>query len=148
MAFTTKLGSFLRQSITKHASASSSIQSLYQPGRFMSSRVFVGGLSYGVDDQTLRESFSTFGDVTDAKIINDRETGRSRGFGFVTFTSAEEANAAIEGMDGKDLHGRAIRVNLAQERNFGGGGGGGYGSGGFGGGGRFGAGDSSAGGGF
>uniref|UniRef100_A0A0D6QW03 RRM domain-containing protein n=1 Tax=Araucaria cunninghamii TaxID=56994 RepID=A0A0D6QW03_ARACU len=146
MALTTKLGSLLRQSITKHAFASASVPSLYQAGRFMSSRVFVGGLSYGVDDQTLRESFSTFGDVTDAKIINDRETGRSRGFGFVTFTSAEEANAAIEGMDGKDLHGRAIRVNLAQERNFGGGGG--YGSGGFGGGGRFGAGDSSAGGGF
>lgn len=108
---------------------------IYSAFRCMSSKVFVGGLSYGVDDQTLRESFATFGDVMEAKIINDRETGRSRGFGFVTFASPDEANAAVEAMDGKDLQGRSIRVNIAQERTFGGGGFGGGGGGGYSGGG-------------
>ena len=60
---------------------------IYNGFRCMSSKIFVGGLSYGVDDQTLRESFATFGDVMEARIINDREAGRSRGFGFVTFAS-------------------------------------------------------------
>jgi len=138
MAFATKLGSLLKQSITKHVSSRPQIYmpAVYNAFRCMSSKVFVGGLSYGVDDQTLRESFATFGDVMEAKIINDRETGRSRGFGFVTFASPEEANAAVEAMDGKDLQGRSIRVNIAQERTFGGGGGGfGGGGGGYGGGG-------------
>ncbi|KAH9322189.1 hypothetical protein KI387_016828, partial [Taxus chinensis] len=76
-------------------------------------------LSYGVDDHTLKDSFSSFGDVIDARIINDRETGRPRGFGFVSFSCPEDATAAIEAMDGKELHGRTIRVNLAQERTFG-----------------------------
>ena len=71
---------------------------IYNGFRCMSSKIFVGGLSYGVDDQTLRESFATFGDVMEARIINDRETGRSRGFGFVTFASEAEANAAVQAM--------------------------------------------------
>ncbi|THU71605.1 hypothetical protein C4D60_Mb04t03220 [Musa balbisiana] len=59
------------------------------------------GLSYGTDDQSLRETFTNYGEVVEARVIIDRETGRSRGFGFVTFTSNEEASAAISGMDGK-----------------------------------------------
>nr|ABK25812.1 unknown [Picea sitchensis] len=96
MAFAAKLGSLLKQSVTKHVSSRPSVYmpAIYSAFRCMSSKVFVGGLSYGVDDQTLRESFATFGDVMEAKIINDRETGRSRGFGFVTFASPDEANAA------------------------------------------------------
>lgn len=84
-----------------------------------------------MDDQSLRESFTEYGEVIEARIIHDRETGRSRGFGFISFTSNEEAAAAITGMDGKDLHGRLVHVNYATERTggfrSGGGGGGGYG---------------------
>lgn len=92
----------------------------------MSSKVFVGGILYGVGDQTLSESFATFGNVMEAKNINDRETRRSRGFGFVTFASLEEANVTVEAMDGKDLQVHSIHVNIAQERAFGGGGGRGF----------------------
>ena len=106
----------------------------------MSKKLFVGGLSWGTDDDGLKNAFAAFGEVTDCKVITDRETGRSRGFGFVTFDSAENADAAIAALDGQDLDGRAIRVNEAQQReNRGGGrgrgGGGGGGGGGYGGGG-------------
>ncbi len=90
----------------------------------MSRRIFVGNLSYGTSDQGLRETFGAFGTVTDAKVITDRETGRSRGFGFVQFAADSEAQAAIEGMNGNDLDGRQIAVNIAEERRPGGGGGG------------------------
>jgi cold-inducible RNA-binding protein len=97
----------------------------------MSNKLFVGGLSWGTDDDALRDAFAEFGDVVDAKVITDRETGRSRGFGFVTFASAAEAKAAISSMDGTTLDGRTINVNEAQDRrNDGGGGGGGGGRGG------------------
>ncbi|KAL5229286.1 hypothetical protein ABZP36_017551 [Zizania latifolia] len=95
------------------------------------------GLAWGTDDQSLRDAFSSFGDVTEARVITDRETGRSRGFGFVNFSSDDDAKSAIEGMDGKELQGRSIRVNFANDRpsgNQGFGGGGGYGGGGYGGG--------------
>ncbi|KAL6012010.1 hypothetical protein ACLOJK_002481 [Asimina triloba] len=135
MAFTTKLGNVLRQTIGSHIKSELS-PSMYQAIRFMSSsKLFVGGLSYGTDDQSLREAFTTYGEVVEARVIMDRETGRSRGFGFVTFTSSEEAGAAITGMDGKDLHGRMVRVNYAADRSGFRGGGGGYGGGGYGGGG-------------
>jgi RNA recognition motif-containing protein len=104
-------------------------------------RLYVGNLSFKTMESTLRAAFETDGrKVVDVKIITDRETGQSRGFGFVEFASGEEANAAIAAMDGQDLDGRALRVNLAQERSAGGGGGGGggfrpSGGGGFGGGG-------------
>ena len=106
----------------------------------MSKKLFVGGLSWGTDDDGLKNAFAAFGEVTDCKVITDRETGRSRGFGFVTFDSAENADAAIAALDGQDLDGRAIRVNEAQQREGGGGGrgrggGGGGGGGGYGGGG-------------
>lgn len=79
-------------------------------------RLFVGGLSWDTNDDSLRQAFSQFGNVTEAVIINDRETGRSRGFGFVTFETKEEAENATKGMDGADLDGRRLRVNEAQPR--------------------------------
>jgi RNA recognition motif-containing protein len=102
----------------------------------MSKKLFVGGLSWNTNDEGLRSAFSQLGEVTDAKVITDRETGRSRGFGFVTFANPEEGDAAIEQMNGATLDGRTLNVNEAQERSGGaGGGGGGGGRGGFGGGG-------------
>ena len=68
----------------------------------MSKKLFVGGLSWNTNDQGLRESFESFGEITDAKVITDRETGRSRGFGFVTFTDAAAAQSAMQQMDGTD----------------------------------------------
>ena len=69
-------------------------------------RCFVGGLAWATDDQSLQNAFSKYGDVIDSKIITDRETGRSRGFGFVTFASDEAMRQAIEAMNGQDLDGR------------------------------------------
>ncbi len=93
-------------------------------------KLFVGGLSFNTTDDGLREAFEAFGDVTEAKVITDRETGRSRGFGFVSFTDASAADAAIAGMNDKDLDGRTIRVNEAEEKQRSGGGGrGGFGGG-------------------
>ncbi len=106
----------------------------------MSNKLFVGGLSWGTDTSGLRMAFEQFGTVTDATVITDRETGRSRGFGFVTYENAADAESAISEMDGTELDGRTINVNVARERtNRGGGGGrgggrgGGYGGGGGGG---------------
>ncbi|MEM7153015.1 MAG: RNA-binding protein [Myxococcota bacterium] len=107
----------------------------------MSNKLFVGGLSWDTTDDSLRSAFEEFGPVTDAKVILDRDTGRSRGFGFVTMDSPEAAQAAMKEMDGKELDGRAIRVNEANDRGRGGGGGGrGGGGGGRGGGGGYGGG--------
>ncbi|KAJ6831885.1 putative glycine-rich RNA-binding protein 2 [Iris pallida] len=97
-------------------------------------RCFVGGLAWATDDRSLEQAFSSFGEVVESKIINDRETGRSRGFGFVTFSSEQSMKDAIEGMNGQNLDGRSITVNEAQSRGGGGGGGGGFRSGGGGGG--------------
>lgn len=99
----------------------------------MSNKLYVGGLSWGTSDEGLRTAFEGFGPIREAKVITDRDTGRSRGFGFVTFESAEDAQAAIDAMDGSELDGRQLRVNVAQDRRGGGGGGG---RGGRGGGGR------------
>ncbi|KAH6813351.1 cold [Perilla frutescens var. frutescens] len=90
-------------------------------------RCFVGGLAWATTDQSLEQAFSQFGEVIESKIINDRETGRSRGFGFVTFKDEQAMRDAIEGMNGQDLDGRNITVNEAQSRGSGGGGGGGGG---------------------
>ncbi|XP_020081228.1 glycine-rich RNA-binding protein GRP2A-like [Ananas comosus] len=86
-------------------------------------RCFVGGLAWATDSHTLEEAFRPFGEILESKIINDRETGRSRGFGFVTFANEQSMRDAIEGMNGKSLDGRSITVNEAQSR---GGYGGGY----------------------
>ncbi|KAL7601343.1 glycine-rich RNA-binding protein 2 [Lactuca sativa] len=96
-------------------------------------RCFVGGLAWATTDQSLEEAFSQYGEIIDSKIINDRETGRSRGFGFVTFKEEQALRDAIEGMNGQSLDGRNITVNEAQSRSGGGGGGGGFRSGGGGG---------------
>ena len=107
----------------------------------MGNKLYVGNLAYSVRDESLQGAFSQFGTVTSAKVMMDRETGRSKGFGFVEMGSDAEAQAAINGMNGQALEGRAIVVNEARPREerpggFGGGGGrGGYGGGGGGGGG-------------
>jgi RNA recognition motif-containing protein len=114
----------------------------------MSSRLYIGNLSYDTDKESLRNAFAADGrEVTDVHVAMDRDTGRSRGFGFVTFATPDQAKAAITAMDGANLDGRAIRVREAEERPARGGGGGGGGFGGGGGGGGYGGGGSGGGGG-
>ncbi len=94
----------------------------------MGNKLYVGNLAYSVRDDSLHQAFSQFGTVTSAKVMMDRDTGRSKGFGFVEMGSDAEAQAAINGMNGQALEGRAIVVNEArprEDRGFGGGGGGG-----------------------
>ena len=95
----------------------------------MSKKLFVGSMAWATNDQSLRTAFERFGEVTDAVVINDRETGRSRGFGFVTFADGAAADEAVREMNGSDLDGCTINVNEARERapRSGGGGGGGGG---------------------
>jgi len=104
----------------------------------MSTKLYVGNLSFGVTSDDLQEHFAQAGSVESAKVVEDRDTGRSRGFGFVEMASAEEAQTAIEQFNGQDLDGRNLVVNEARPREEGGGGGrggGGGGRGGYGGGG-------------
>jgi cold-inducible RNA-binding protein len=100
----------------------------------MGNRLFVGSLSWDTDDNGLRSAFERYGTVDDAKVMTDRETGRSRGFGFVTFSDSATAQSAMQQMNGAQLDGRTLAVSEAQERapragGFGGGGGGGGGGG-------------------
>ena len=107
----------------------------------MGNKLYVGNLAYSVRDETLQQAFGQFGAVTSAKVMMDRETGRSKGFGFVEMSSPAEAQAAMNAMNGQPLEGRAIVVNEARPREERpGGGGGGYGGGGSGGGGGYGGG--------
>ena len=108
----------------------------------MGNKLYVGNLPYSVRDGDLEQSFSQFGAVTSAKVMMERDTGRSKGFGFVEMGSDAEAQAAIEGMNGQPMGGRSLVVNEARPmeprrppRSGGFGGGGGYGGGGYGGGG-------------
>ena len=91
----------------------------------MSKKLFVGSLSWGVNDEALHNAFSAHGQIEEAVVITDRDTGRSRGFGFVTFEEDEAADKAVAALNGTELDGRTIRVDVAQakERNRGGGGG-------------------------
>ena len=108
----------------------------------MTSKIYVGNLPYSVRDEDLNQQFAAFGNVNSAKVMMDRETGRSKGFGFVEMDSAENAQAAIRSLNGHSVDGRALVVNEArprEERPGGFGGerrGGGYGGGGYGGGNR------------
>jgi cold-inducible RNA-binding protein len=108
----------------------------------MSNKIFVGNLSFDTTENDLQDAFAAHGTVTETNMMMDRETGRPRGFGFVTMSTADEAQKAIAALNGKELGGRALTVNVAkprEERAPGGGGGGGrreYGGGGGGGGGR------------
>ena len=121
----------------------------------MGNKLYVGNLPYTVRDEDLQQSFSEYGSVSSAKVMMERDTGRSKGFGFVEMGSDAEAQAAIEGMNGQSLGGRSLVVNEARPREerpggFGGGGGGsrgGYGGGGAGGGGGGGYGGGGGGGG-
>lgn len=102
----------------------------------MGRKLYVGNLTYEVSNSELEKMFEPFGTVQSAQVIMDRDTGRSKGFGFVEMGSDQEAQAAISGMHGKDKDGRQLTVNEAKPReDRGGGGGGGGGRGGFGGGG-------------
>lgn len=105
----------------------------------MSTKLFVGNLSFDITENDLQDAFAAHGTVVEANLMMDRATGRPRGFGFVTMSTPEEAQKAISAMNGKDLGGRALTVNVArprEERSGGGGGGGGGRRGGYGGGGR------------
>lgn len=113
----------------------------------MGKKLYVGNLSYGIGDSDLEQIFAAHGDVRSAQVIVDRDTGRSKGFGFVEMGSDEEAQAAISALNGREIGGRTLTVNEARPREEGGGGrgrggfgggggGGGRGRGGFGGGGR------------
>jgi RNA recognition motif-containing protein len=82
----------------------------------MGKKLFVGGLSWDTDDQGLRRAFSEFGEIVEAKVVTDRDTGRSRGFGFVTYQDDQSAENARVKMNGTTLDGRTIKVDVAQER--------------------------------
>ena len=101
----------------------------------MSTKLYVGNLAFQTSSSDLEEMFGTVGTVQSATVVEDRETGRSRGFGFVEMSSKEEAEAAINEFNGKDVNGRNLTVNEAKPREDRGGGGGGGGRGGYGGGG-------------
>jgi cold-inducible RNA-binding protein len=107
----------------------------------MSNKLYVGNLAYSVRDEDLQQQFSAFGQVQSAKVMMERDTGRSKGFGFVEMGSADEAQAAIAGLHGQNVGGRDLTVNVARPMEarpprtgggggYGGGGGGGYGGGG------------------
>lgn len=88
----------------------------------MSRKLYIGGLAWGTNNEGLKEAFEAFGEVEDARVITDRDTGRSRGFGFVTYAQDGVADKAITELDGKELEGRTIKVSVAQERTNNGGG--------------------------
>ncbi len=100
----------------------------------MSKKLYVGGLPYSVDDAQLNELVQPFGEIISAKVIQDKFSGKSKGFGFVEMANDDEALAAIESLNGKEIGGRSIKVNearpMAPRSGGGGGGGGGYGGGG------------------
>ncbi|CAI9111792.1 OLC1v1012111C2 [Oldenlandia corymbosa var. corymbosa] len=141
MAFLGKVRGLLQHKITNNVGreVSASTPFLFQAIRCMSSKIFVGGLSYQTSEDTLRQTFEKYGQVYEARIILDRETGNSRGFGFVTFENSEAARSAIMALDGQDLDGRRLKVSHAHDRGPGFGGGRSYNNAGgnFGGGGAY-----------
>jgi RNA recognition motif-containing protein len=122
MAFFGKLGGLMRQnaaqSVLLKAGVGAVAPAMLVLQRGMAgSKLFIGGLAWGTDENTLRDAFGSFGTVTEVKIILDRDTGRSRGFGFVNFSSPQEAEVALQEMDGRELAGRQIRVDYATDRS-------------------------------
>jgi hypothetical protein len=115
----------------------------FQESPFMGNKLYVGNLPYSYRDSDMEQAFSQYGTVSSAKVMMERDTGRSKGFGFVEMSTEAEAKAAIEGMNGQQIGGRGLVVNEARPMEsrpprtggFGGGGGGGYGGGAGGGGG-------------
>ncbi len=83
----------------------------------MSTNLYVGNLAFSTTTTDLESAFAAYGDVADAQVITDRDTGRSRGFGFVEMGSAEDAQKAISGLDGENIDGRAVKVNVAKPRS-------------------------------
>jgi RNA recognition motif-containing protein len=104
----------------------SNLRALSLKGSTMSSKIYVGNLPYTIDDASLHQNFSEFGGVLSAKVMMDRDTGRSKGFAFVEMSSAEEAQAAITGLNGMSVSGRSIVVNISKPKEPGTGYGGGY----------------------
>ncbi len=97
----------------------------------MSNKIYVGNLPYSIDDHALRHNFSEFGSVSSAKVMMDRDSGRSKGFGFVEMATADEAQAAIKGLNGMSVDGRSIVVNISRPKEAGSGSGYGNGGGGY-----------------
>jgi RNA recognition motif-containing protein len=83
----------------------------------MSTNIYVGNLAFSTDSAALKSLFTAFGEVTSAQVVEDRDTGRSRGFGFVEMTSADDAQKAISEVNGSSVDGRQLNVNLAKERS-------------------------------
>lgn len=90
----------------------------------MSNKLYVGNLSYNTGDQELKDAFSAHGEVYSASVVIDRDSGQSRGFGFVEYSSSAQAEQAVEAMNGTMVDGRTLNVNIARPREGGGGGGG------------------------
>ena len=82
----------------------------------MKNKLFVGGIPWAVDDAQLEEAFAPYGTITSARVVTDKFSGRSRGFGFVEYATEEEAQAAIDALDGSDMGGRTIMVNVARPK--------------------------------
>ena len=100
---------------------------VFHTGKAMSTKLYVGNLSYSTGEHELREAFSAYGQVVSASVVTDRDSGQSRGFGFVEYNSPDEAQRAIDAMNGSDLGGRSLNVNVARPREGGRSGGGGGG---------------------
>jgi len=121
-----------RQTFPRFARSILNVQAFFERPQ-MGKKLYVGNLSYSVNDDSLQQNFSEFGTIASAKVMMDRDSGRSKGFGFVEMSSDAEAQAAISGMNGKVIDGRGMVVNEArpmEPRTGGGGGGRGYGGGG------------------
>jgi RNA recognition motif-containing protein len=102
----------------------------------VNTKLYVGNLSFSIGDQELREAFAPHGNLVSASVVTDRDSGQSRGFGFVEYGSSDEAQRAVDAMNGTSLDGRSLNVNIARPREGGRDGGGGRSGGGGGGGGR------------
>ncbi|XP_058220379.1 glycine-rich RNA-binding protein 4, mitochondrial [Rhododendron vialii] len=112
------LVSAARRALSLHATTPSSNWRLFcsSPSSPSNNKLFVGGLSWSVNEKTLKDAFDSYGDVTEVRILYDKETGRSRGFGFVYFSKEDDARTAKDAMDGKAFLGRPLRINFALDK--------------------------------